>query len=408
MYGKGKVGEAVIALCNHIGLEARLMDDEDSNETLLHDAEYIVVTPGIKESHFLYTTFSQKIISELDFLAIYKDHFSFRNDALYIGITWTNGKSTTSYIAYSVLSHLFAYDNSVMCRLGWNFSTPLSQLFLEILDKWLDKKRHVFVIESSSFMLAHTRIFCYAYAIWLNIARDHLDWHGTMDKYTQAKKNILTLSNHGFISASLLPVLWKSYDTVSVFADYDMLQDTHFLGKHNAENIWAVKAFYTAICDDLKLPIIPFDELICDVYPLAHRLSPIKKIWDITIIDDGICTSAAACKAALEAMDQKCILIAGWYDKGDDYTILRDDLSKKVSHIVLLGQVAVRIAEVWDDAHVSYTHVSQLSEAVHLAMNIAEKNGIQRVLFSPGAASLDMFKNVYDRIDQFVAIVESL
>lgn len=408
MYGKGKVGESVVALCTYMGLPVILMDDADKNEDILIKAQYIVVTPGIKQSHPIYRQFSEKVLSELDFLTVHKDRFSFWDNAIYIGITGTNGKSTTSYVLDCILSRHFSTRPDFKCWLGGNFSAPLSSLFLKILQDKLEEKRHIFVIESSSFMLAHTHIFRYAYWVFLNIAVDHLDWHMTMENYTLAKENILRLSTQSFISDSVVPLLSQRYQNLYVFDAYPTLENTHFLGKHNQQNLWAAYAVYSALCKDLHLPEQDFIVLLQDIYPLAHRLSPIKTIGDVTIIDDGICTSAAACMAALEAMNKKCVLIAWWYDKGDDYTILQHIFSEKVSHIILLGQVAQRIAKVADDAEVPYTHVSQLSEAVQLAVHIAQNNWSHYVLFSPGAASFDMFTNVYDRIDQFVAIVEAL
>ena len=167
MYGKGKVGESVVALCSYMELPVTLMDDADRDNNLLVQAQYIVVTPGIKESHPIYSQFSEKVLSELDFLTVYKDRFSFWDNAIYIGITGTNGKSTTSYVLDRILSRYFSTRPDFMCWLGGNFSAPLSSLFLKILqdklEEKLEEKRHIFVIESSSFMLAHTHIFRYTY-----------------------------------------------------------------------------------------------------------------------------------------------------------------------------------------------------------------------------------------------------
>ena len=408
MYGKGKVGESVVALCVHIWLDVVLMDDQDVDDAQLDAATYIVVTPGLKASHKIYTLFSAKILSELDFLAIYKDHFPFYDDSISIGITGTNGKSTTSWVLYNVLDAFFWDTSDIQCWLTGNFATPLSQVFLEILESKIAAKKHIFVIEASSFMLAHTTKFSYNYGVFLNISRDHLDRHDTMDKYIAAKENIVALSRQSFISESTLPLLTHQYPRLSVFENYDAIQNTHFVWDHNKQNLWAVVAVCSALSRDLQLTDLDVDRLLQDVYPLEHRLSSIRTIWNVTIVDDGICTSAAACKAALDAMSESCVLIAWWFDKWDNYLLLSDSLKQKASYIVVYGQVADSIAQVATDAHVSYTKVWSLQDAVQSALQYAQKNSIKYVLFSPAAASFDMFKNVYDRIEQFEKIVEAL
>ncbi len=409
MYGKGKVGEAVVALCNHIWLQVMQMDDEDLDKNILITAEHIVVTPGIKQSHPIYGWFSHKIIGELDFLALYKNYFPFYDDSISIGITWTNGKSTTSWVLYNVLnSFISRYQTWYKCWLTGNFATPLSDVFLQILKNNVDKYRHIFVIESSSFMLAHTAKFTYDYGVLLNISRDHLDRHGTMEGYIAAKENIVSLSRQSFVSDDVAALLTGTYVRLLVFQNYDKIEDTNFLWEHNKQNLWAVAAVCAALSRDIGSDNLDVFPLLQDVYPLEHRLSPIKKIGEVTIIDDGICTSAAACKAALDAIPEQCVLIAGGFDKWDNYDLLLDSFAKKADHLVVYGQVADSLAQVATNAVVSYTKVSSLDEAIQTALQYAKENGIHYVLFSPAAASFDMFKNVYDRIEQFEKIVAAL
>lgn len=409
MYGKGKVGESVVALCHYIWLEVRLMDDEDFDYHVLVAAQYVVVTPGIKQSHTIYTWFSNKILSELDFLVLHKEYFSFYDESIFVGITGTNGKSTTSWVLYKVLdTYLSTHQTWYKCRLTGNFATPLSRVFLEILENKVDTYRHIFVIESSSFMLAHTTKFTYDYGVLLNISRDHLDRHHTMDNYIAAKENIIARSRQSFVSADVVSLLARTYRTLSIFQHYATIGDTHFLGEHNKQNLWAVAAVCASLSHDNAWTGFDMSILLDSVYPLQHRLSPIKTIGDVTIVDDGICTSAAACKAALDAMPKKCVLIAGWFDKWDDYSLLIDSFTQKASHIVVYGQVVDSLAQVATSAGVWHTKVSSLDAAIQTALQYAQKNTIHYVLFSPAAASFDMFKNVYDRIEQFEKIVDAL
>lgn len=127
---------ALSALLKHLHITFVQMDDADADVHILEEASAIIATPGIKPSHWLYQDFGQKIISELSYIARLRaqGHFSWwRNDSLkIIGITGTNGKSTTTWLTYQALSQIFLYQSDVRVWMGGNFDQPLSSLLLEI------------------------------------------------------------------------------------------------------------------------------------------------------------------------------------------------------------------------------------------------------------------------------------
>lgn len=403
IYGKWKVGKWLHDLLTHVDIDHALMDDMDRDDMMLKNAEYIVMSPGIKPSHDVYALYWEKILSELSYLGIIMKTLMLPK-ATFIGITWTNGKSTTSWIMYQALQKLFPTKG---VWLTGNFDIPLSQTLLSIMKDWSDKE-HICVVETSSFMLYKLKDFTFDYSIWLNIARDHLDRHLTMEAYTYAKMAICIHTRKWFIGQwlfDLLPDEAKVYNT-PIDPIYD-ISYTNFLWKHNMENIAAVISCITHIAID-RWVSLNIKEIFPNIVPLPHRIQTIKTIDGIRIVDDGIGTSAQSLLAALDAMDDRCVLIVGGYDKWDDYSILRSLFLNKVWHAVCLGQNKHIFADIAKDVWVPYILENSLKDAVSTAINVARKYHFSIVLYSPWSASFDMFVNVYDRVEQFNQIVSWL
>jgi UDP-N-acetylmuramoylalanine-D-glutamate ligase len=236
VYGKGKVGNGLHALLTHVDIDHVLMDDADRDDVALKQSTHIIISPGIKPSHDVYTLYWKKVLSELSYLGPLLKTLALPK-ITFIGITWTNGKSTTSWIMYQALQKLLP---SSQIWLTWNFDVPLSQTLLSIM-KDTKKKEHICVVETSSFMLYNIKDFVFDYAIWLNIARDHLDRHGTMEDYTLTKMAICVNAKESFIEQSLVHLLptWIK-GSVTVIPQLDDISYTKFLWKHNMYNIAAV------------------------------------------------------------------------------------------------------------------------------------------------------------------------
>jgi UDP-N-acetylmuramoylalanine--D-glutamate ligase len=149
-------------------------------------------------------------------------------------------------------------------------------------------------------------------------------------------------------------------------------------------------------------------EIIQEIPPLDHRLRLLKIIGDIKIYDDGICTSSQALHAALTSFDEKVLLICGWYDKWDNYQWLSEFFGQKVWYCVAMWQTADTFADLCEKNTIPYKILPTLHEVIQTAYQKAKENNIKTILFSPGAASFDMFKNVYDRAEQFLAEVDQL
>lgn len=412
MYGKWKVWQSVVSLCHVMSIECHLMDDGDIDHDILDRAVSIIMTPGIKPSHDIYTMYHTKVISELDFLYwLFVDTEWFQK-ATFVGITGTNGKSTTTRLTYNTLLSLYKNDSSTHVWLTWNFDIPLSTICKNIIEKNLSSAHHVFVCEVSSFMLYNTQKFQFDYGIWLNIQRDHLDWHGTMDDYVRAKKRLIDLSHLSFVWYTLKDD-YKNLldaDTIHTIDWYFPLEKSKFLWQHNSNNLSAVYTFVSVYIQDMQLPYTTDDvmTILCTIDPLPHRLQIIKKIGDVCIVDDGICTSVAALEAALSSFNQKVVLIAWWYNKGDNYDDLLSYFTKYLAAWFFIGNIWQNLVTLAQSLSIDAYYHTSLQDAVQAALLYAQNNHIPYVLFSPWAASFDMFTNVYDRIEKFERIVASL
>lgn len=410
VFWKGKVGNGVGHLLSVMNIQHSIMDDQDLDDAILADADVILVSPGVKQSHHIYQSYSHKIQSELQFLSGLLPSIGLKNTT-WIGITATNGKSTTTWVTYHVLKEMFPQKN---VWITGNFDIPVSETLAQIIEQKKQDEDHIFVVECSSFMLYGLRDFVFDYSILLNVARDHLDWHKDFDEYQESKLTLLRRTRDAFFvpasSWSLLDKLLSNRGT-KVEESFD-LGPTKFLGAHNKINLAAVEALTLQYCKacwwNPQVAQSRFIEVIAWIHPLPHRLGLIREIDGVKIYDDGICTSSHSLSAALSSFDQKCVLIAWWYDKGDDYSWLSELFLSKVWYAVLMWQTAEKLIKVCWQAQVPYIVVSSLQDAVKTAVEQAKKLALSHVIFSPWAASFDMFKNVYDRVDQFEKIVNSL
>lgn len=387
-----------------------VMDDQDLDDKILSQADVILVSPGIKQSHHVYQNYAKSIQSELQFLSSLLPKINLPKTT-WIGITATNGKSTTTWVTYQVLKEMFPEKN---VWITGNFDVPVSESLAQIIEQKKQDEEHIFVVECSSFMLYGLRDFNFDYSILLNVARDHLDWHKDFDEYQESKLTLLRRTKGAFFvpasSWSLLDKLLSDRGT-KVEESFD-LGPTKFLGAHNRTNLATIQALVLSYCQnqglDLQTSQSRFFEILAWVTPLPHRLWLIREINWIKIYDDGICTSAHSLAAALSSFEDKVVLIAWWYDKWDDYNCLSELFLSKVWYAILIWQTTLKFVEVCKITWVPYLIVSSLQEAVETALEQAKKFALTQMVFSPWAASFDMFKNVYDRVEQFEKVVTNL
>ena len=404
------------------------MDDLDWDEKELKFAKKIVCSPGVKQNHKLYENYGDKVFSELNFLGdIIKEQW-LENIVEFAGVTGTNGKSSSVHIMYEMFKWLFEkLDINTQVYLSGNFGTPLSETLCDILDiknkeKELNSK-HLIIIECSSFMLYKLNNFSFDYSILTNLWVDHLDWHKDLDEYFDSKFNIINFAKKYVTSDSDSITKYedrlKKTDT-KIFKNTRIepyqrsfdLSKTNFLGEYNKWNWNAIYKLIWEYFDNnwLTWNEQAFENIAKTVEPLDHRMKKIKEInlgnRSINIFDDGICTSGQALTAGLSCFDEKIILIAGWYDKWEDYDWLADEFKKKIWFACMIGQTSEKFAKIFDEKNIEYKKFDNLKSAINYSIGKAKESNINNILFSPGAASFDMFKNVYDRCEQFCQIID--
>jgi UDP-N-acetylmuramoylalanine--D-glutamate ligase len=326
-----------------------------------------------------------------------------------VGITGSNGKSTTTTLAHKILK-----DAGRRAFLAGNICTPL----ISFADR--SRADDVFVTEISSFQLAYTQTFKPAVAAILNISINHIDWHGSFEHYLEAKTKILRNQDAG--DAAILnrddPRVWALRRTgpfqtfgfsrrsrpargISVRNGSLVLTDgpTRKLmrtseiplpGAHNWENVMAA----ALIGRRLGVPLPLIKKSVKGFRGLEHRLERVLTLKGVTFVNDSKATTVDATIKALESFGQKVVVILGGKDKGADFTLLRRPMRGRVKRVILVGQAKDKIRA----ALASYAPLEEaagLRQAVRSGFESAGRGEI--VLLAPACASFDMFKDYEDR-----------
>lgn len=343
-----------------------------------------------------------------------------------IGITGTEGKTTTTSIIYEIIKKA-GYN----CFLGGNIGKPI---FTLVKDMTPDD---VIILEMSSFQLTNMDVSP-DISVVTNIFPDHLNVHSSYEEYREQKKNIfkyqsekgITVLNYDneftrqFAKETNGKVIFFSskekledgyiYDTSDETIKYceDGVRrhlikkgDIKLRGIHNYENICAALAATKTLVD-----IDTAVETIKNFKGVEHRLEFVRELNNVKWYNDSIGTSPASTIAGLNAFNEDIILLAGGSDKGLDYKEVGEAIAKKVRTLILTGPTATKIEEATRNAvngdKVEICFVENLEEAVKLANKKAKKGDI--VLLSPASASFDAFKNFEDRGNKFKEFTNAL
>lgn len=332
-----------------------------------------------------------------------------------IGITGTNGKTTTT----SLLSEMLR-RSGLKIFTGGNIGTPL----ISVAEK--DDEYDFLLLELSSFQLQGIKNFTPHIAVILNISPDHLDHHSSMEEYEAAKLGLFanqTENDWAVFNAEDPAVLRGSSgfrakkvsfgarnEKIDVYCEKDgivfgelsfSVRDSALLGEHNRENIMAA----VAVAGILGCQRDPIQKTIDEFRPLPHRMEFVLKVRGVSVYNDSKSTTPFSTLRAIESLPSPIVLVAGGRDKGISYDCLKDAVASKVKALVFIGETKEKMHAQLGDL-VQTTCAESLGEAVESAFDLSEEG--DTLLFSPGCSSFDMFSSYEERGNRFKEIVRNV
>jgi len=393
-------------------------EEEQHTESKILNADVVMKSPGIPDKVSLVQELIKKevsVISEIEFAAKY-------TDATIVGITGSNGKTTTASLTHHALKQ------ELKVGLAGNIGDSFAKQVLE-------HNYSNYVLEISSFQLDGIVDFKPKIAVITNITPDHLDRYDykfenyinskfriaknqTKDDYLiyDADDEIITdyIENHD-IQSTLLPFSLTKVIENGAYLDNNKIKLTidnnqiimpaanlSLQGKHNVKNAMAA----TTVAHLLKIRKQTIRESLENFQGVEHRLENVLKINKVQYINDSKATNVNATYYALESMDAATVWIVGGTDKGNDYTELYPFINEKVKAVICLGVDNKKLFENFGNMVDVIVETQFMSEAVKIAYKIAEAG--ENVLLSPACASFDLFENYEDRGRQFKDAVRNL
>lgn len=395
-------------------------EEKQHTESLILNADEVMKSPGIPETNELVKKIRQKgvmVISEIELAYRYK------GNAKIIGITGSNGKTTTTALTYHICKTGGA-DCALVGNIGYSFAKQVA----------LDPKE-LYVAEISSFQLDDIITFRPDVAVLTNITEDHLDRYDyKFENYIQSKFNIAKnqTKDDYFIYNEDDPVTTGSLEKFKLLTN--LISVT--MNKENAKGAYIKdgKMYLNAGGEQLSMSIYDFalkgkhnqyntlaagvasalvgirkdkiKEAVQNFESLEHRMEYVTTVRGVEFINDSKATNVNSTWYALESMTKPVILILGGVDKGNDYSLMMDLVKEKVKAIVCMGIDNTKIHQAFGKQVEVMVNTESAKEAVHAAFTLAAKGDV--VLLSPACASFDLFKNYEDRGKQFKKAVFEL
>lgn len=412
----GKIKDKYKEVLEHYGIN---WEEEGHTETDVLKADLVMKSPGIPDSAPLVKKLVElgvPVISEIEFAAQY-------TDATIIGITGSNGKTTTT-----MLTHYILKEGGLQVGMAGNIGDSFAQMVAE------NDFTH-YVLEISSFQLDGIVDFRPHIAVITNITPDHLDRYGyKFENYIASKFRIAEnqtkddfliydaddevivdwLQKHP-VHSKLIPFslnrefregAYLKENKIQIILDNNIMEmesDTLALeGKHNIKNTMA--AATAARLVQIRKQTIR--ECVQHFQGAPHRLEKVLKIHHVQYINDSKATNVNSTYYALDSVKTPTVWIVGGVDKGNDYLPLMPFVREKVKAIICLGVDNSKIIDAFENVVDLMVETFSMEEAVKVAYKVAERG--DTVLLSPACASFDLFKNYEDRGDQFKNAIKNL
>ncbi len=407
-----KQDEAHLEELKKLGISVILGGHPD--EILDSSFDYLIKNPGIKDTH-KYIEYAKKhnikVINEVEMAY----HFLPR-DVKIIGITGTNGKTTTTTLIYEILKKA-----GLPVHLAGNMGYPLSSFIGKI------KQGDYLVTEISIQQLTNFIDFKTNISVLTNLSEAHIDHVGSYSNYKLIKKRIfnhhdkkdLAIINHEDkdsmeitkdIKSTKIYFSSKNCDTDiclknnSIYYKDEKIIDTKdikLVGMHNYENIMCA----IGVCKELKVDNQYINEVLETFTGVEHRLEFVRRLKERSFYNDSKATNNKSTMIALSAFNNPIIILMGGLDRGQSFDELYPYM-KNVRNVIAFGETKNKIKEFCDKNNINCTIVENLEEATNLAYALSEEEDI--ILLSPACASWDQYKKFEDRGDEFKKFVNEL
>ncbi len=413
---KGEIKEDYKKVLEHFEIE---WESGEHTEAKVLNADVVMKSPGIPDTVPLVKKLvanGVSVISEIEFASTY-------TDATLIGITGSNGKTTTT-----MLTHHLLKNGGLNAGMAGNIGDSYAKMVAE-------QDYEQYVLEISSFQLDGIVDFKPQVAILTNITPDHLDrYEYKFENYIASKfriamnqdKNdfliydaddevITTWLKEHPVQSKLVPFslkeqqeegAWLGNETIKIKIEHKTLEmstDTLTLeGQHNVKNTMA--AGLAALLVNVRKETIR--QSIQTFQGVPHRLEKVLKINHVEYINDSKATNVNATYYALDGIKKPIVWIVGGIDKGNDYKELMPMVREKVKAIICLGMDNSKLKDAFGNVIELMVETYSMEEAVKVAYKISERG--DSVLLSPACASFDLFENYEDRGNQFKAAIKNL
>jgi UDP-N-acetylmuramoylalanine--D-glutamate ligase len=437
--GAGESGVGAAILSRRMGYEvfvtdAGRIDDRYLRELSEHDipfeqgghdlkkvreADEVVKSPGIPHT----VPVVREIRSAgIDIISDIELAYRGKGDSMIVGITGSNGKTTTTSLIYHICRHA-GLDCAIVGNVGFSIARQVAL-----------SPRRLYVTEISSFQLDDIREFRPDVAVLTNITEDHLDRYGyVFENYIRAKFNItknqkqsdhfiycaddpVTMAYmHQFeIHSNQLPITMNRELPKGAYLRHNLMtvgghepltmgvHDFTLKGKHNQYNTMAA-CLASSLVGIRKERI---REAVATFESLEHRMEKVATVRGVEFINDSKATNVNSTWYALESMTRPVILILGGVDKGNDYSLIMEMVREKVKAIVCLGKDNTKLHSAFGKEVGVMVNAETARDAVMSAFRLASKGDV--VLLSPACASFDLFSNYEDRGNQFKQAVRDL
>ena len=413
---KGQIQKKYKEVLEHIEIE---WEENQHTETKILNADMVMKSPGIPDNVALVEQIVEKgipVVSEIEFASKY-------TDATIIGITGTNGKTTTTSLVYHLVK-----EEGLSAGCAGNIGDSFAKMVAE-------EELEYYVLEISSFQLDGIVDFKPKVAIITNITPDHLDRYDyKFENYIASKFRIAMNQDSSDyliydaddevitkwldsnpVQSKLVPFslkreqqfgAWLDKDTIIIKVEQNTLKmSTDFLtldGQHNVKNAMAASLASMLVGvrkESLRQSIQSFQGV-------PHRLEKVLTINHVEYINDSKATNVNAAYYALDGIKKPIVWIVGGVDKGNDYSELMPMVREKVNGIICLGVDNSKLFETFGSVVEPMVETTSMDEAVKIAYKMATRGNA--VLLSPACASFDLFENYEDRGNQFKSAIRKL